>query len=163
MSDMVQKLIGADGNVILSLESGGTSAADAAGARANLVVPMRPKLLWSGSALAGSTLTAAGIAQYSVLLAVFSIYGAAVPAILYNNVNNSVTGWAANTIVENSVRYNRFVAARLNISDESAFVSDIFTTVTYTGGSNVSTEGGATSYPLTALYGMTLKSDIQEA
>lgn len=124
--------------------------------------PRKPKLLWSGSALPGSTLTAAGIAQYSVLLAVFSIYGADVPAILYNNANDSVTGWAANTIVENSVRYNRFVAARLNISDESAFVSDIFTTVTYTGGSNVFTEGGATSYPLTALYGMTLKSDIQE-
>ncbi len=137
--------------------------ADPPGVRDGLNVPMRPKLLWSGSALPGSTLTAAGIDQYSVLLAVFSIYGANVPAILYNNNNDSVTGWAANTTVENSVRYNRFVAARLNIGNGSAFVSDIFTTVTYTGGSNVFTEGGATSYPLVSLYGMTLKSDIQGA
>lgn len=147
----------------LGLASGGMGAADADGARTNLVVPMRPKLLWSGSALPGSTLTAAGVDQYSVLLAVFSIYGANVPAILHNNNNDSVTGWAANTTVENSVRYNRFVAARLNIGNGSAFVSDIFTTVTYTGGSNVFTEGGATSYPLVSLYGMTLKSDIQGA
>lgn len=54
MSDMVQKLIGAAGNVILSLESGGTSAADAAGARANLSVAQKPKLLWSGSWSSGS-------------------------------------------------------------------------------------------------------------
>lgn len=67
MSDMVQKLIGAAGNVILSLESGGTSAADSAGARANLVVPMRPKLLWSGSWTSGS-ITVDGFSSYKLLL-----------------------------------------------------------------------------------------------
>lgn len=67
MSDMVQKLIGAAGNVILSLESGGTSAADAAGARANLVVPMRPKLLWSGSWASGS-ITVDGFSDYKLFL-----------------------------------------------------------------------------------------------
>lgn len=67
MSDMIQKLIGADGNVILSLESGGTSAADAAGARANLVVPMRPKLLWSGSWSSGS-ITVDGFSDYKLFL-----------------------------------------------------------------------------------------------
>lgn len=65
MSDMIQKLIGADGNVILSLESGGTSAADAAGARANLVVPMRPKLLWKGSLTSGS-ITVPGFSDYAI-------------------------------------------------------------------------------------------------
>lgn len=67
MSDMVQKLIGAAGNVILSLESGGTSAADAAGARSNLVVPQRPKLLWSGSWTSGS-ITVDGFSSYKLLL-----------------------------------------------------------------------------------------------
>lgn len=67
MSDMVQKLIGAAGNVILSLESGGTSAADSAGARANLVVPMRPKLLWSGSWTSGS-ITVDGFSDYKLFL-----------------------------------------------------------------------------------------------
>lgn len=68
MSDMVQKLIGAAGNVILSLESGGTSAADSAGARSNLVVPMRPKLLWSGSWSSGS-ITVCDFSSYKLLLA----------------------------------------------------------------------------------------------
>ena len=67
MSDMVQKLIGAAGNVILSLESGGTSAADSAGARSNLVVPMRPKLLWSGSWTSGS-ITVGDFSSYKLLL-----------------------------------------------------------------------------------------------
>ena len=67
MSDIVQKLIGAAGNVILSLESGGTSAADSAGARSNLVVPMRPKLLWSGSWTSGS-ITVSGFSDYKLLL-----------------------------------------------------------------------------------------------
>ena len=67
MSDIVQKLIGAAGNVILSLESGGTSAADSAGARSNLVVPMRPKLLWSGSWTSGS-ITVGGFSDYKLLL-----------------------------------------------------------------------------------------------
>ena len=65
MSDMVQKLIGASGNVILSLESGGTSAADSAGARSNLVVPQRPKLLWSGSFSSGS-ITVPGYSDYEL-------------------------------------------------------------------------------------------------
>lgn len=67
MSDMVQKLIGAAGNVILSLESGGTSAADSAGARSNLVIPMRPKLLWSGSWTSGS-ITVGGFSDYKLFL-----------------------------------------------------------------------------------------------
>ena len=67
MSDMVQKLIGAAGNVILSLESGGTSAADADGARENLVVPQKPKLLWSGSWTSGS-ITVGGFSDYKLLL-----------------------------------------------------------------------------------------------
>lgn len=65
MSDIVQKLIGAAGNVILSLESGGTSAADSAGARSNLVVPQRPKLLWSGSWSSGS-ITVDGFSAYKL-------------------------------------------------------------------------------------------------
>lgn len=65
MSDIVQKLIGAAGNVILSLESGGTSAADSAGARSNLVAPQRPKLLWSGSFSSGS-ITVPGYSDYEL-------------------------------------------------------------------------------------------------
>lgn len=67
MSDMVQKLIGADGNVILSLESGGTSAANTEGARTNLVVPQKPKLLWSGSWSSGS-ITVNEFSDYKLLL-----------------------------------------------------------------------------------------------
>lgn len=67
MSDMVQKLIGADGNVILSLESGGTSAADAAGARANLNVLRAPELLWSG-VFFDNTITVPGLSGYTYLI-----------------------------------------------------------------------------------------------
>lgn len=52
----------------LGLESGGVGAADADGARENLVAVKRPKLLWSGSWTSGS-ITVSGFSTYKLLLA----------------------------------------------------------------------------------------------
>lgn len=51
----------------LGLDSGGTYAANADDARSNLVVPMRPKLLWSGSFSSGS-ITVPGYSEYELFV-----------------------------------------------------------------------------------------------
>lgn len=52
---------------VFPIERGGTDASTAAGARANLNVPLRPKLLWSGSWTSGS-ITVGGFSDYKLLL-----------------------------------------------------------------------------------------------
>nr|DAD87652.1 MAG TPA: hypothetical protein [Siphoviridae sp. ctoMB99] len=52
---------------VLPLEKGGTDASTASGARANLGVAQRPKLLWSGSWSSGS-ITVSEFSTYKLLL-----------------------------------------------------------------------------------------------
>lgn len=53
---------------VLPLEKGGTSSSAASGARTNLMVPQKPKLLWSGSWTSGS-ITVSDFSSYKLLLA----------------------------------------------------------------------------------------------
>lgn len=52
---------------VFPIERGGTDASTAAGARANLNVPLRPKLLWSGSFSSGS-ITVPGYSEYELFV-----------------------------------------------------------------------------------------------
>lgn len=52
---------------VLPLEKGGTSSSAASGARTNLMVPQKPKLLWSGSWTSGS-ITVSDFSSYKLLL-----------------------------------------------------------------------------------------------
>lgn len=52
---------------VLPLEKGGTSSSAASGARTNLMVPQKPKLLWSGSWTSG-TITVSEFSSYKLLL-----------------------------------------------------------------------------------------------
>lgn len=52
---------------VLPLEKGGTSSSAASGARTNLMVPQKPKLLWSGSWTSGS-ITVSEFSSYKLLL-----------------------------------------------------------------------------------------------
>lgn len=52
---------------VLPLEKGGTSSSAASGARTNLMVPQKPKLLWSGSWTSGS-ITVGDFSSYKLLL-----------------------------------------------------------------------------------------------
>lgn len=57
------------GDDTVSIAGGGTGATTSAGARVNLVVPQKPKLLWSGSLGYGSgTISVPGIQFYRVLI-----------------------------------------------------------------------------------------------
>lgn len=138
MSDMVQKLIGAAGNVILSLESGGTSAADSAGARANLVVPMRPKLLWSGSWVSGS-ITVPGFSGYLYLIA---------------QTNSGALGGVPWLMYSSGGDY-RVYGGQTTAS--SAFVGGRYG---YVDGDTLSIVG-STINNITEIYGLVRKDDIQ--
>lgn len=52
---------------VLPLEKGGTGSYTASGARTNLMVPQKPKLLWSGSWTSGS-ITVSDFSSYKLLL-----------------------------------------------------------------------------------------------
>lgn len=52
---------------VLPLEKGGTGSHTASGARTNLMVPQKPKLLWSGSWTSG-TITVSEFSSYKLLL-----------------------------------------------------------------------------------------------
>ena len=52
---------------VLPLEKGGTGSYTASGARTNLMVPQKPKLLWSGSWTSGS-ITVGDFSSYKLLL-----------------------------------------------------------------------------------------------
>lgn len=52
---------------VLPLEKGGTGSYTASGARTNLMVPQKPKLLWSGSWTSG-TITVSEFSSYKLLL-----------------------------------------------------------------------------------------------
>lgn len=52
---------------VLPLEKGGTGSSTASGARTNLMVPQKPKLLWSGSWTSGS-ITVSEFSSYKLLL-----------------------------------------------------------------------------------------------
>lgn len=53
---------------VLPLEKGGTGSYTTSGARTNLMVPQKPKLLWSGSWTSGS-ITVSEFSSYKLLLA----------------------------------------------------------------------------------------------
>lgn len=150
MSDMVQKLIGAAGNVILSLESGGTSAADAAGARANLVVPMRPKLLWSGSFSSGS-ITVPGYSDY----ALFAFESAASEGLFL--IGGYWAGVGGFTIYGSN--YITVMGYRFGVDGDRLSIDSYNKGIT----SWDPTSGATATFAATKIYGLVRKADIQGA
>lgn len=148
MSDMVQKLIGADGNVILSLESGGTSAADSAGARANLVVPMRPKLLWSGSFSNGS-ITVSGYSDY----ALFAFESAASEGLFL--IGGYWAGVGGFTIYGSS--YITVMGYRFGVDGDRLSIDSYNKGIT----SWDPTTGTTATFAVTKIYGLVRKDDLQ--
>ena len=146
---------------VLPMSKGGTGASDASNARANLSTIAQPKLLWSGSATTGSTISVPGINDYTILLATFNIYYRESMSVVLNFGTNTVTAWAAGTTIDSNVRYNRMTATNLSIAtDDTVSVQDTFTSFIATNGS-VYAEGGNTWIPLTNIYGLILKTDMQ--
>lgn len=159
MSDMTQKLIGAEGKVILSLESGGTSAGDAAGARDNLVVPLRPKLLWSGSILQGSAgISVPGIKDYRVLLVESET---SLPMLAYSNNGESFicSGAIFHYYVEGSGLFQRSYTVEISSSDESNVTIGYAVQMEHRSSSN-HTAAQASNVHIYKIYGLVLASDI---
>lgn len=156
MSDMTQKLIGAEGKVILSLESGGTSAGDAAGARDNLVVPLRPKLLWKGTLTNGS-ITVPGLSDYAIFAV--ELYASLVLARISESGYLSVgefdisTGYAG---------WGTLSGAVMSASEDTlTLLHNFYVSVHDTNWYQSAADG--TVIPVTAIYGLVRKDDIQEA
>lgn len=123
---------------VFPIERGGTDASTAAGARANLNVPLRPKLLWSGSWVSGS-ITVPGFSDYRYLIA---------------QTNSGVLGDVPWLMYSDGGNY-RVYGGQTNAS--SPFAAGRFG---YVNGDTLSI-GGSTINDITEIYGLVRKDDIQ--
>lgn len=154
MSDMVQKLIGADGNVILSLESGGTSAANTEGARTNLVVPQKPKLLWKGSLTSGS-ITVPGFSDYAIFAV--ELYASLVLARVSSSGYLSVGEFDIST---DYAGWGTLSGAVMSVSEDTlTLLHNFYVSVHDTNWYQSAAD--STVIPVTAIYGLVRKDDIQ--
>lgn len=123
---------------VFPIERGGTDASTAAGARANLNVPLRPKLLWSGSWESGS-ITVPGFSGYLYLIA---------------QTNSGVLGDVPWLMYSSGGNY-RVYGGQTTAS--AAFVGGRYG---YVNGDTLSIVG-STINNITEIYGLVRKDDIQ--
>ena len=163
MEEMVQTLIGANGKVILSLASGGTGAANAAGARGNLIVPERWKKLWVGNWSDGS-ITIPNVWDYFELL-VFIAGGQLWEPMLLERMDTRLyhgSGCAEHVWTESTGLYQRhFTLALSGTEDDNATLSYNYMTSANLGGTGNGIVSDA-HWPIRAIYGTSRSADIQE-
>ena len=138
----------------LGLESGGVGAADADGARGNLVVPQKPKLLWEGSLTSGS-ITVPGFSEYEIFAV--QLYASLVLARVSSDgylsvgefdISNQYAGWATLSGAVMSVS-----------SDTLTLLHNFYVSVHETTWYQSASDNA--SIPITAIYGLVRKDDLQ--
>lgn len=123
---------------VFPLERGGTDASTADGARTNLVVPLRPKLLWSGSWTSGS-LTVPGFSDYRYLIV---------------QTNNNVLSNVPWLMYSSGADYRVY---GVQTTASAAFAGGRYG---YVNGDTLSI-GGSSINNITEIYGLVRKADIQ--
>lgn len=138
----------------LGIASGGTSAADSAGARANLVVPQRPKLLWKGS-LTGGSITVPGFSDYAIFAV--ELYASLVLARVSSSgylsvgefdISTELAGWATLSGAVMSVS-----------SDTLTLLHNFYVSVNNTNWYQSAAD--TSNIWITAIYGLVRKDDLQ--
>lgn len=138
----------------LGLDSGGVGAADADGARENLVVPQRPKLLWKGS-LTGGSITVPGFSDYAIFAVEF--YASLVLARVSSSGYLSVGEFDIST---DYAGWGTLSGAVMSVSEDTLtllhnFYVSVHDTTWYQSASD------NTAIPITAIYGLVRKDDLQ--
>ena len=148
----------------LSLMSGGTGGNTPDAARANLLALARPKLLWQGSAGNGAQISVPGIQDYRFVLLGIRIYsdiGSPVLAYIDDNmwIGASV---GCGTLVENGVRYNRFSSFYGSIATDILGIECLPSSYTTSVGNAHAEDGWSQGNALSYVYGLVLKSELQQ-
>ena len=139
----------------LALASGGVGANDADGARTNLAVPQRPKLLWQGS-LTGGSVTVPGFSDYELFAVEFyaSVVLAKVSSDGYLSVGefDVSTGYAG---------WGTLSGAALSVSgDTLTLLHNFYVSVHDTNWYQSAADNALTA--ITAIYGLVRKDDLQQ-
>ena len=133
---------------VFPIERGGTNASTAAGARTNLNVPLRPKLLWSGSWSSGS-ITVPGYSEYELF--VFSSSASEGVFIIGSD-------WAG--IGGYSLYGSNYIAVmgyRFGVDGNTLTIDDANKGITSWDPST----GATNTFAVTKIYGLVRKADIQ--
>lgn len=144
---------------VFPLERGGTGASTADGARTNLNVPLRPKLLWSGSILQGSSgISVPGIKDYRVLLIETET---SLPMLAYSNNGESFicSGAIFHYYVEGSGLFQRSYTIEISSASEGNVTIGYAVQLEHRSSSN-HTAALASSVHIYKIYGLVLASDI---
>lgn len=144
---------------VFPIVRGGTEASTAAGARANLDVPLRPKLLWSGSVLQGSAgVSVPGIKNYRILLVETET---SLPMLAYSNNGESFicSGAIFHYYVEGSGLFQRSYTVEISSISEDNVTIGYAVQMEHRSSSN-HTAALASSVHIYKIYGLVLASDI---
>lgn len=144
---------------VFPIVRGGTEASTAAGARANLDVPLRPKLLWSGSILQGSAgVSVPGIKNYRILLVETET---SLPMLAYSNNGESFicSGAIFHYYVEGSGLFQRSYTVEISSGSEDNVTIGYAVQMEHRSSSN-HTAALASSVHIYKIYGLVLASDI---
>lgn len=134
----------------LPLIRGGTDAANAAGARANLVVPMRPKLLWSGSFSSGS-ITVSGYSEYEL----FAFVSSASEGVFI--IGSDWAGIGGYSLYGSN--YIAIMGYRFGVNGNTLTIDASNKGITSWDPSS----GATNTFAVTKIYGLVRKADIQGA
>lgn len=138
----------------LGLDSGGTDAANADGARENLVVPQKPKLLWKGSLTSGS-ITVPGFSDYAIFAV--ELYASLVLARVSESGYLSVGEFDIST---DYAGWGTLSGAVMSVSEDTlTLLHNFYVSVHDTTWYQSASDGAI--IPVTAIYGLVRKDDIQ--
>lgn len=142
------------GGDTVAIAGGGTGANTSAGARGNLVVPQKPKLLWEGSLTSGS-ITVPGFSDYAIFAV--ELYASLVLARVSSSgylsvgefdISTEYAGWATLSGAVMSVS-----------SDTLTLLHNFYVSVNNTNWYQSAAD--TTSIWITKIYGLVRKDDLQ--
>lgn len=142
------------GDDTVSIAGGGTGANTSAGARGNLVVPQKPKLLWEGSLTSGS-ITVPGFSDYAIFAV--ELYASLVLARVSSSgylsvgefdISTEYAGWAT------------LSGAVMSVSSDTLTLLHNFY-VSVNGTNWYQSAADTTSIWITKIYGLVRKDDLQ--
>lgn len=138
---------------VFPIVRGGTEASTVSGARANLIVPQRPKLLWSGSWSSG-TITVPGFTNYLILLVKSS---SGDMAICWFDVGTNYK------LVLGGAQYALNATQQLHFTFRASFNGDALTLQQAYALEHSYKDGHTASYTrsISQIYGLLLKDEIQ--
>ena len=138
---------------VFPIERGGTYASTVSGARDNLIVPQRPKLLWSGSWSSG-TITVPGFTNYLIFLVKSS---SGDMAICWFDVGTNYK------LVLGGAQYALNATQQLHFTFRASFNGDALTLQQAYALEHSYNAGHTASYTrsISQIYGLILKDEIQ--